>query len=168
MKTSVVETGRVIETGNGIATVRIDKGESCKGCGMGKIGLCKPGGSGMVMEVENPLGANKGDTVMLGLDSSTHLKGYLFSFILPLIMLVISTFVGYILSGLTGIGGLEIISGFLGLSVTVFFSLRKMRKIDKSKRMYIRRVLRDSSNFMWEADYGAEGGDYLEVYNQGD
>ena len=51
MKPSIPEIGTVIRLQGDIATVMLKGGESCKGCGQAKIGLCKAGGTTMMLTV---------------------------------------------------------------------------------------------------------------------
>ncbi|NOZ25001.1 MAG: SoxR reducing system RseC family protein [Nitrospirae bacterium] len=165
---SIVETGRVVETRDGMAFVRIEQGRSCRGCGMAALGLCRPGGAGMLLKVENPAGAVKGDRVMIGLGKRVHLKGYFIIYILPVVMMMLGTIAGYLASGATGIGGLEAAGGFAGLAASLFFSLRKMQALDRAERMYIRRIVRDVPEFDSDAmTGGAEGADYLSGFGEG-
>ncbi len=163
---SIVETGRVVETSDGIALVRIEQGRSCRGCGMAKLGLCRPGGAGMLIEVENPVGAVKGDRVMIGLGRRVHLKGYFIIYILPLFVMTLGTFAGYVASSATGIGWLEAAGGFSGLAASLAFSLRRMQALDRAERMYIRRIVRDVPEFDADAMPGAEGADYLAGFRE--
>jgi sigma-E factor negative regulatory protein RseC len=161
MKTSVVETGKVYKTEGNIALVKIDQGTSCKGCGMGKLGLCKPGGAGMLLKVENTIGAKVGDTVTIGLEKKTHMKGYFIAFILPLVVLLFSSFIGYLLSLFTEMKGLDVVAGFTGLAVAVLYSLKRINKLDRETLMYIRRVVSDLQTFhQGKANYEAERGLY--------
>ncbi len=166
MKTNVVETGVVLETKGELATVQINQGKSCKGCAMGKLGMCRPGGAGMRLTVKNPLRAEVGDTVMIGIDKKTHSKGYFIVFIFPLLILVISTLIGYYISVRFELEGLEIITGFLGLGISIYYSLRKIQKMDRKVTMYIKRIVKDVPEFTWEVNYGAEGGDYLAGFKE--
>ncbi len=161
MKTNIVETGVVLETKGELAKVQINQGKSCKGCAMGKLGMCRPGGAGMVLMVKNPLNAKEGDTVMIGIDKKTHTKGYFIVFIFPLLILVVSTFAGYFLSQKLQTSGLEVLTGFVGLAIAIYFSLKKINRMDKEVTMYIKRIVKDVPDFSWEVNYGAEGGDYL-------
>jgi positive regulator of sigma E activity len=161
MKTSIIETGTVIETRGMMASVRIDHGYSCRGCGMGKLGLCKPGGAGMVIEVENREGAHKGDRVTIGLQQGAQLKGYFFAYMLPIVVLAGGTAAGYALSSVTGIRGLDVISGFAGLAAVLWYSLKKVRDLDQSRRMHIKRVLQDVPEFYAQGGHSSEAIDYL-------
>ena len=162
MKT-VVETGRVIDTDGETASVMIEQGASCKGCGNAKLGLCRPGGAGMLLRVQNTLGASRGDRVVMGLEKKTHLKGYLLAFILPLLSFLLASLGGYMLSEVTGVKGVEVVVGLAGLSATAFYSLRRLKALDKAGKMHIKRIIRDAE-FRYGAATGAEEMDYLAGY----
>ncbi len=140
MKPSVIETGRVINIENDTAKVMIDKGESCKGCGIGKIGLCKPGGSGMIMEVKNLLGAEMGDRVQIGIDKGLHRKGYFILYILPLLSLFLGTVIGQIINNIFEVSSFEVILGFMFLCLSLVFSLKKIHRLDKTEKMFIKTI----------------------------
>ncbi len=137
---SVVETGRVIKRDEGGAKVMIDKGESCRGCGNAKIGLCKPGGSGMIMDVENPIGAEVGDTVKIGIDEKLRRRGYFLLYILPLFFLVFGSVLGYILNTILGISSLDVLFGFLFLALSLIYSLKKIHAYDRTRKLFIRTI----------------------------
>ncbi len=168
MKTNIVETGVVLETNGELALVQINQGKSCKGCAMGKLGMCRPGGAGMRLTVKNPLGAKVGETVMIGIDKKTHSKGYFIVFIFPLIILVVSTLAGYLLGQKLHALGLEVFTGFTGLAVAIYFSLKRIHKMDKEVTMYIKRIVKDVPEFSWETNYSSEGSDYLSGFAKRD
>jgi|Deesub1362B_J571_1020462.scaffolds.fasta_scaffold00078_9 positive regulator of sigma E activity len=170
MKTNIVETGIVIHTEKNLARIQLSRGSSCKGCGMAKIGLCRPGGSGMIIDVENPVNAKVADVVTLGIRKQIRVKGYFLAYILPLGVFVLSAIVGYWGSEVFGLKGIEVVSGFLGLTVALVFSLRRLKSMDRAEKLYIKRVVENLSYSSEEADIGTEGGDYLrgfkEVYDR--
>jgi positive regulator of sigma E activity len=161
MKTNIVETGIVIEKDGSTARVLLGKGQSCKGCGMAKMGLCRPGGANMIFTVEDNPEARVGDKVILGLRKDVHRKGYFIAYILPLIAFVISALAGYMISAHTGLQGLEVITGFIGLALSILYSLKRLQKMDQTERMHIRQVLREAMQSE-EAGLSPEGIDYLE------
>jgi len=161
VKTPVIETGTVLRTDGDTALVITDRGSSCRGCGMGKLGLCRPGGSGMLLKVSNTLGAAGGDRVVVGLEQKIHFRGYFIAYLLPLLILVASTLSGYMASKLLGIGGLDIVAGLGGLTLTVIYSLKKMKNMDRQQRLHIKRIINDTGDFCWEENLGAEGRDYM-------
>lgn len=140
MKQAVIETGRVIKTDGVTATVVIDKGEACKGCGKGQMGLCKPGGAGMVMEVNNALNASVNDIVTIGIGGNLQKKGYLLLYLLPTFNFMLGAVVGYILKYTFHITYLDVISGFAFLIITLIFSLKWLHKMEKTEKLFIRTV----------------------------
>lgn len=165
MKTNIVETGIVVEKGDGTARVLLGKGQSCRKCGLAKLGLCRPGGANMIFTVEDRPDVKVGDTVMLGLKKDVQRKGYVLGFILPLAGFVISAIPGYLISYFTGIGNLEVLTGFIGLSLSLLFSLKKLNKLDKTERMHIKRIL--STDRRMEKTYlSQEGEEYLRYYER--
>ncbi len=163
MKTNIVETGIVIEKDGSTARVLLGKGRSCKGCGMAKMGLCRPGGANMIFTVEDNPEARVGDRVILGLRKDLHRKGYFIAYIFPLIIFVISALTGYMISAYTGLDGIEVITGFTGLALSILYSLNRLQRMDQTERMHIRQVLRESTQSE-ETGLSPEGIDYLKSY----
>lgn len=166
MQPTDIETGTVLKTEGGFAVVVTNKSKSCNECGKAQAGICGKGGAGMVMKVRNPLGAEKGSTVSLGIDKNILLKGYLFVFIIPVIALLFSTFAGSKVSDYTGTKGLDVIAGFTGLVISLFFSFRKIRKLDKSAQLCITGILRDCSEIRSEINLCPEEMDYLSAFGR--
>ncbi len=165
MKTNIVETGVVIEKAGGTARVLLGKGQSCRKCGLAKLGLCRPGGANMIFTVEDRPDVRVGDTVMLGLKRDVHRKGYVLGFILPLVGFVMSAIPGYLISSATGISNLEVLTGFIGLSLSLLYSLKKLNKLDKTERMHIKRILSDDRRV--DVNYpNQEGEEYLRHFER--
>lgn len=163
MKTNIVETGVVIERNGTTAKVLLGKGTSCRGCAMAKLGMCRPGGANMIFTVDNTINAEVGDTVMLGLKRDVHWKGYFIAFIMPLLIFIVASLTGYLISIYTGFMGVEVLSGFTGLALAIVFSLKKIKEMDSHERMHIKRVVREREE-MSEVYSGAEGIDYLKGF----
>ncbi|NOY64511.1 MAG: SoxR reducing system RseC family protein [Nitrospirae bacterium] len=166
MKTNIVETGVVIEKNGTTAKVLLGKGTSCRGCAMAKLGMCRPGGANMIFTVDNTINAEVGDTVMLGLKREVHWKGYFIAFVLPLLVFVVASVTGYVISLYTGIEGIEVLSGFVGLAFAIIFSINRLKRMDSTERMHIKRVVRERQE-MGEFFSGAEGIDYLKGFQTG-
>jgi len=166
MQKNELETGTVLETEGNFATVITNKSKSCNECGKAEAGVCGKGGAGMVMKVENTLGAKKGDTVLLGLDRKILVRGYFIFFIFPVIILFFSTFAGYKLSHLLGIKDLEILTGFTGLVVALFYSFKKIRNLDRTAQLHIRGILYQSSGLEDTANLRPEEADYLSAFSR--
>lgn len=144
MKPSIPETGTVIRLQGDTAVVMLKGGESCKGCGQAKIGLCKSGGMSMMVSVKNFIGAKVGDTVTVGLDKSVKAKGYLLSFIIPLISLIFGALIGHILGQYFSMPSLEVIAGFAIFFLASFYSLKRLKVLNDSYSMVIRSVVSDN------------------------
>lgn len=166
MKSLIADRGRVMGTEGSSALVRLEGGAKCRKCGMAAIGLCKPGGTGMLVSVENPLGAGRGDVVRIGLDRGVHLRGYFFAYMLPLLSFVAGAFAGRLASLASGINGLDAPAAFLLLAMSLLHSIRKIKELDRSKRMYIRQVLRDVPEFEAQGAMSPEGLQYLRAYGE--
>lgn len=135
MKPTIPETGRVIRLEGETAIVLLQGGESCKGCGMGKLGLCKPSGHIPVLTVINTANARVGDTITIGLARKTQMKGFLLAFVVPLACFLVGSFAGYGLGKVLSLPFLEVLSGFAALVTGSWFSLGKLRKLDSSPSM---------------------------------
>jgi sigma-E factor negative regulatory protein RseC len=141
MKPSIPEIGTVIRLQGDIATVMLKGGESCKGCGQAKIGLCKAGGTNMVLIAKNHIGAKIGDSVTVGIDKGTKTKGYFLAFIIPLLSLILGTLAGYVIGEHLSIPSLDVMAGFITLSFVSFFSFRRLKILDSSSSMVIKSVI---------------------------
>ncbi len=144
MKPSIPETGTVISLEGNAATVFLMGGGHCKGCGAGKIGLCRPGGRSMQLIVRNNAGAKLGDTVVVGVDRKVRLRGYLLAYIVPLVFFVTGTVLGHIAGSYLAIPSLEAPFGFSTLALSYFFTLRKLGRLDKSYAMSITKIVSDN------------------------
>lgn len=145
MKPSIPEVGIVTRLKEDVATIMLKGGESCKGCGQAKIGLCKAAGTNMIISVKNPIGARVGDIVTIGIDKRTKSKGYFLAFIFPLLSLIIGAFVGHIISIYFLIPSFDVIAGFISLLLTSFFSYRKLKILDLSSSMVITSIISENN-----------------------
>ncbi|MBI5097698.1 MAG: SoxR reducing system RseC family protein [Nitrospirae bacterium] len=159
-----LETGTILNTHGAWATVITNKSKSCKECGKAQAGICGKSGAGMVIKVRNPAGALKGDTVELGLDKVTHIKAYFLAFILPVLILFICTYIGSIISLSTGIKSLDVIAGFTGLIISIIFSFKKIRKLDRTSRLQVANVLYDPPEYV--TTVSAEEMDYMAAFDK--
>jgi positive regulator of sigma E activity len=159
-----LETGTVLNTDGAWATVITNKSKSCRECGKAQAGICGKSGAGMVIKVRNSAGALNGDTVELGLDKATHIRAYFLAFILPVVILFIFAFTGSIISLSVGIKSLDVIAGFTGLTLSIIFSFKRIRKLDKTIRLQIRKVLFDSPEYI--TTVSAEEMDYMAAFDK--
>ncbi|GAB4390202.1 MAG: hypothetical protein Kow0025_20600 [Thermodesulfovibrionales bacterium] len=166
MRDRISETARVIEARGGEAVVRLLGGQSCRKCGLAAIGLCKPGGTGMELRVENRLGASPGDVVKLGLDAGAKRRGYFFAYTLPLVCFTAGAMAGHLAGQAAGLGGqwLTTLAAFLALLGGLPFSINKLRGLDSSERMYVSSIVKDVPDFHLQAGDSPEGAHYLEAY----
>lgn len=141
------ETATVLKTDGGQATVITNRSSSCRECGKAQAGICGKSGSGMVLKVRNPAGARNGDTVEIGIDKGTHIRGYIIVFVLPMAVLLLSAYAGHLISAVSGYGGLEVTAGLLGLVISLLYSVRKIYLLERASDLYIRRVLHDTPEY---------------------
>jgi len=150
MKPEIAENGTVIRLDGGNAVIMLQGSGSCKGCGAAKMGLCKPNGGVSVVNAKNLPGAQIGDTVKVGIDRAVRLRGYSYAFFIPLFSFLAGALAGYF----TGLSELDVIGGFAAFILSSFFSLKKLRLLDKSASLVITKVITDNA-FSAEAElYG--------------
>jgi len=141
------ETGTVLKTEGQWASVITNKSKSCNECGKAQAGICGKSGAGMVIKASNDAGAKAWDTVLLELDRRTHVKAYFLAFILPVFTLFISAYAGYLISQSSGIQRLDESAGFLGLIVSMAYSLHKIHRLDKTAHLRIKKILNDTPEY---------------------
>lgn len=144
MKPSIPEIGTVIKLQGDTAVVMLKGGEPCKGCGQAKIGLCKAGRTTMMLTAKNFIGAKVGDAVTVDLDKGVKAKGYLFSFIIPLISLIFGALIGYVLGQYFSMPSLEVIAGFSIFLLASLYSLKRLKVLDDSYSMVVKSVVSDN------------------------
>lgn len=157
MKPTVPETGRVIKIEEDMAVVLLRGGESCKGCGAAAIGLCRASGLTATLTVKNTKHAFPGDTVTVALDKSIRRKGFLLAYVIPVTAFLCGTVLGYIIGRELSVPGFEVIGGFFSLLTASFFSLGKLRKLDRTSSMTIKEIVsHDYSGVAEEAAASSE------------
>ena len=143
MKPSVPETGNVIKLETGNAVIMLEGGQSCKGCGAAKIGLCRVGNSSMFLTAKNTAQAKQGDRVIIGIDKKTQRLGYLLAYIIPLFAFIGGAIIGSFLEKRFAIAGLDVLTSFILLALSAIFSFRKLRRLDSSHQMEVRKIIAD-------------------------
>ena len=143
MKPTVPETGTVLRLENRKAVIRMKGGKSCKGCGMAAIGLCRAGDTNMLLTAINTVDARAGDTVVVSLDRQTKLKGYFLAYMSPVFALLSGAVAGRILGEQLDMQNLDALGGFLILVLASFFSLRRLKQLDNSHDMVIKKIVGD-------------------------
>jgi len=166
MKDRIAEKALVLKAEGHTAKVRLVGGEACRKCGLATMGLCKPGGTGMVYEVTNDIGAGAGDMVKLGLNAGIHAKGYFLAYVMPLALFAAGSFGGWLISEKTGIGGMDALLAVLALCCGLAFSIRMLARLDRVGRMFIKSIVNDVPDFDPTEAGSAEGLDYLRAYRQ--
>jgi len=141
MKPSVPEIGRVVSLDGDNATIVLQGGESCRGCGAGRLGLCKPSGGISTLTAKNTIGAGIGDEVKVGLDEVVHKQGYFLAFIIPLSSLISGALIGYITGRYLYIPSLEVVTGFAAFILTSLYSFKRLRRLDNSSTMVIKEIV---------------------------
>ncbi len=98
----------------------------------------------MRLRVRNNPGARVGDIVVVGIDREVRLRGYLLAYIVPLVLFIAGTVFGHIAGSYLGVSALDVSVGFLMLALTYSFTLRRLRHLDKSSAMSIKKIVRDN------------------------
>ena len=144
MKPTVPETGTIICIEGENAVIMMKGGKSCRGCGMGKIGLCRTGDTSMSLRAKNIVNAHVGDTVEVGLDRGTRVKGYCMAYLIPVFSLLSGTLAGQVLGEHFSIQHLDVTGGFLTLLLASLFSFRKLRELDATHMMVAKKIISDN------------------------
>ena len=97
----------------------------------------------MFLTVRNGLQAGVGDQVIVGIDSRTRLTGYLLAYIIPLAGFLAGAGCGNIIGRYTGVAALDIIAAFTSLAAASFFSFRRLRSLDRTSSMEVKRIVSD-------------------------
>jgi positive regulator of sigma E activity len=143
MKPTVPETGTVLKTEGDTALVLLKGGQSCKGCGAGKMGLCSAGKGSMMLSAGNAVGAHAGDFVLVGVDKAVRWKGYALAYLFPLLSFITGAFIGHLAGGYFAVPYLDAVSGFSAFLATSAFTLLSLRKLDRTCHMSIMKVISD-------------------------
>lgn len=145
MKPTIPEKGLVTKIEGNIATIALKSEGACHNCGAGKLGLCKPSGGVSTITAKDKVGAQVGDTVRIGMDSSIQVKGFLLAFIIPIICFVAGSVMGLYLNRSLAVPFLEVMIGFASLIIASLFTFKKLRKIDKNAELVILGIVSDNS-----------------------
>jgi len=143
MKPTIPETGTVLKLDRDTAVVLLKGGTSCKGCGAGKMGLCRPAGDSMMITVKNTASASIGDTVVIGIDRRVQRAAYLLAYGAPLVSFIAGSFCGHVAGEYLSIHFLDAAAGFATLVVTSVYSFLRLRKLDSSSMMTVKHVIRE-------------------------
>lgn len=128
---------------NRTAKMIMQRHSACASCG--KCSKLSSECQDLVVEVDNSIGAKKGDHVEVSMVSVRVLKATLLAYLVPLIFLLVGTILTYYILDLIKFSGpTEVISGVVGLICTCisYLLLRKNDDKFKQSRQYIPKVTR--------------------------
>ena len=128
---------------NRTAKMIMQRHSACASCG--KCSKLSSECQDLVVEVDNSIGAKKGDHVEVSMESVRVLKATLLAYLVPLIFLLVGTILTYYILDLIKFSGpTEVISGVVGLICTCisYLLLRKNNDKFKQSRQYIPKVTR--------------------------
>ncbi len=149
MKPTIPETGSVIRLDGEMAVVLLHGGKACKGCGAAAIGLCKPSGGISTLTVRNTGCARPGDTVTVTLDKDVRRKGFLLAYIIPILCFLGGSILGHILGRKFSLPSLDVAAGFISLLAASTFTFRKLRRLNSSSTMKIKKIVSEGSFRPW-------------------
>jgi len=141
MKPAIAENGTVIRLNGDSAVIMLEGSRACKGCGAAKLGLCKPNGGLSMISAKNLAGAGIGDIVKIGIDSKVKVKGYLLSFMIPLFSLLGGALAGHFIGQKILLPGLDVIAGFTALISASFYSLKRLKALDRTSSLVITNIV---------------------------
>lgn len=123
----IEEKAKVVSIGQGYAMVKNLTEEKCSSC-RSKTG-CSPlnffkSSREHLFRVQNPVYAQPGETVIIGIQSGNLLKSAFFVYLMPLIALIVFASVGqYLFQGLALNAELgSILFGLIGLMASIYFT----------------------------------------------
>lgn len=126
---------------NRTAKMIMQRHSACASCG--KCSKLSSECQDLVVEVDNSIGAKKGDHVEVSMESVRVLKATLLAYLVPLMFLLVGTILTYYILDLIKFSGpTEVISGVVGLICTCISYLLLKKNDDKFKqsRQYIPKV----------------------------
>lgn len=143
----IEETGVVVELDGDHAWVESERRSSCgscsaKGCGTGALSKIL-GAKKQRMRVQNPINAEVGDAVTLGIEEGALLAGSVMVYIVPLILMLAGGLLGEALAPQWEVSAesASLIFGLLGL-VAGFFWLRAFNRRASSNPRYTAVILK--------------------------
>lgn len=114
------------------AKMIMQRHSACASCG--KCNKLSSECQDLVVEVDNHIGAQKGDHVEVSMESVKVLKATILAYVVPLVFLLVGTILTYFILELINYSGqIELISGIAGL-VCTFISYIILNKNDKKFR----------------------------------
>lgn len=126
------QEGIVIDLNNHTAKVKVARHGDCENCG-----AC-PGNNAMVLEVNNTIGAKKGDHVVFELKDTNMLKAAFIVYLLPLILIFIGVQAGLLFTRLNNESAS--IFGVIGGVIAFIISIAFIAYYEKMSRTNIHRL----------------------------
>lgn len=146
----IEESAQVISVEGEHAWVETERRSSCsscstKGCGTGALSKVL-GAKTQRMKVRNPVDAAAGDAVIVGIDEAILLKGSLFVYIVPLLLMLVGGLFGETIAPQWGSSGegMSLLFGLLGLAAGLLW-LRRFNRNAESDPRYTAVILRKCS-----------------------
>ncbi len=143
----IEESAQVVSVEGEYAWVESERRSSCsscsaKGCGTGALSKVL-GARVQRMKARNPINAVAGDEVVIGIDESILLKGSLYVYIVPLLLMLIGGLFGEVLAPQWGSDGegLSLLFGLIGLAGGLFW-LRRFNHNAADDPRYTAEILR--------------------------
>jgi sigma-E factor negative regulatory protein RseC len=136
----IEESGRVVATDGDDAWVETSRRSSCgscgaKGCGTGTLSEIL-GRKTQQLRVKNPVGAEPGDLVVLGISESALIKGSLAVYLVPLLALLGGGLFGELMAPQLGLSGegTVIIAALTALGLSLLWLRRFNRRVANDER----------------------------------
>jgi positive regulator of sigma E activity len=131
----IEEEGIVVEVHGDTARVAVLAKSACEKCAAS--GVCHPGGDDSLMEVSNPLHAQKGQKVKVVLAPQVFLKSQIILFGIPIVLFVAAAIVAKNLAVRHG-GDADsdlwaFVAGVACLAVSFFFIRRYNNKVERTR-----------------------------------
>ena len=113
---------------NGTATVFLQRESACSG-DCHKCSGCGAAKEIMIFEARNPIGAQRGDKVIIESQTAPVMKAVGIFYVLPLVLF----FLGYLLGEIWGLGALF---GILGFAAAIVLTVLYDRKIARKEQVH--------------------------------
>lgn len=97
----------------------------------------------MFLTAQNTVVAELGDEVIIGIDKKTQRLGYLLAYIIPLFAFIGGAIIGSFLGERFAIAELDVLTSFILLALSAIYSFRKLRRLDSSHQMEVRKIIAD-------------------------
>ncbi|MBF0565767.1 MAG: SoxR reducing system RseC family protein [Nitrospirae bacterium] len=114
-----------------------------------------------------------GDVVTIGIDDATRRKGYWLAYVLPVVMLLVGTAFGHVVSSLAAISAFDVhdafdaIFGLAAFGLTMWWSTARLKRLDNKSSLHVNRGLNKGAFLKaWEDSGLPEGYDNLGKFKE--